>query len=130
MSDIIHREPETISIGTFTFYCEKFRAVCTRYRSEKTTVSGDEVITNSGKRALKLTFYGRMSGDDQPTDLIYEMDALMKSGTAFSVDYKDVVFTDCRVLDFSTEDSGTGIIDASFTLYTYENITRQNSQEE
>ncbi len=125
----ISYRPQEVDIGGYTLFCEKFRAERTRTLAEKTTVSGENAVTNSGRKSLRLTFTGRIASDEQPTGLLYEMDTLMASGTGFSVEYGDLVFSGCHLLSFSTEDGGEGVIQASVTLYCTGGIERQEGAE-
>ena len=52
MNIISPQESVPVQIGSFTIYCEKFKVTRIKNFSEQNTVSGNEIITNSGKKAM------------------------------------------------------------------------------
>lgn len=112
-------ESVSVNIGGFTMYCEKFKSSGNKGFSEQNTVTGDEVITNSGKKAVRITFKGRISGDN-PLDFLVRANNLMYSTEKFSVEYKNTVFGQCQVQSFVVDDENNGFISAVVTLISCE----------
>ena len=115
MNIISSNEPIPVQIGNFTIYCEKFKAVGTKVFSEQNTVSGGEIITNSGKKAVRITFSGRICGDNQ-MNFIADSNNLMCSTEKFSVEYKNIIFGQCQMQSFSVDDQNNNFISVNITL--------------
>lgn len=119
MNIITPHESVPVNIGGFTMYCEKFKSSGTKAFSEQNTVSGSEIITGSGKKAVRITFIGRISGDNQ-LNFIVSVNNLMYGDEKFSVEYKNTVFGQCQVQSFVVDDENNGFISATVTLITPE----------
>lgn len=115
---ISKKEAYPVRIGALLMYCENFRAVGTRNFSEKTTVSGGAFFANSGKRALRLTFEGRIYDEYLPLRMLLYTDAFLTSGSSCTIKYRGLTFTGCRVQSFTAEDGGEDYLKASITLVT------------
>lgn len=115
MNVINPHEPVSIRIGNFIMYCEKFKSSGTKSFCEQNTVSGDEIITNSGKKAVRIIFSGRISGDDS-MDFLVSMNELMYNDEQFSIEYKNTVFEQCQVQSFVINDENNDFISATVTL--------------
>lgn len=115
MNVITPHEPVPIRIGNFTMYCEKFKSSGAKGFSEQNTVSGDEIITNSGKKAVRIIFSGRISGDNS-MDFLVSVNDLMYSAGKFSIEYKNTVFEQCQVQSFVINDENNDFISATVTL--------------
>jgi len=119
MSVINSYESVPVQIGSFTMYCEKFKSSGNRSFSEQNTVSGDEVITNSGKKAVRIILSGRISGDN-PLNFLVSINSLMCSTEKFSIEYKNTVFGQCQVQAFVVNDENNDFISATVTLIALE----------
>lgn len=122
-ADVSAREPVCVRIGALSMYCEKFRAEGTRSFAEKATVSGDLILSNTNRRALKLTFEGRIYDSYLPLRMILYTDAFLNGGSHCSITYRGLNFPKCRVQSYKAEDIGEDYIYASITLITTEAVT-------
>ncbi len=120
MSIINIHESVPVNIGGVTLYCEKFRASRARNFSENNTVSGDVVFTNSGKKAVRLMFSGRICDENNPVSFLVNINNLMKNNSTFSIEYKNIVFGQCRVQSFVTDDNNDNFISATVTVISTE----------
>mgnify|MGYP004658806225 FL=1 len=119
MNIISPQESVPVQIGSFTIYCEKFKVTRIKNFSEQNTVSGNEIITNSGKKAIRIFFSGRISGDNQ-LNFIVDSNTLICSSEKFSVEYKNIVFGQCQVQSFVVDDQNNNFISATITLISSE----------
>ncbi len=119
MNTIKPYESVPVKIGNFTMYCEKFKSSGNKSFLEQNTVSGDEVITNSGKKAVRIIFSGRISGDN-PLDFLTSVNNMMYSNENFSVEYKNTVFGKCQIQAFVVNDENNDFISATVTLIASE----------
>lgn len=115
---ISQREAVPVSIGSITLWCEEFKAEGSRIFSEAPSVSGDDIITNSAPKAMKLSFSGRISGGASPLAIIADISYMLRNNVSFSTGYRGLSFTDCRIQSFRAEDKGDDFIYASITLIT------------
>ncbi|MDE5770427.1 MAG: hypothetical protein K2I06_02190 [Ruminococcus sp.] len=120
MSIINIHESVPVNIGDVVLYCEKFRASGIKNYSEQNTVSGDVTITNSGKKAIRLTFSGRIYNENNPIGFLVDINNLMKNDYTFSIEYKNVIFGECRVQSFVTDDNNDDFISATVTVISTE----------
>lgn len=119
MNIISPQESVPVQIGSFTIYCEKFKVTRIKNFSEQNTVSGNEIITNSGKKAIRIVFSVRISGDNQ-LNFIVDSNTLICSSEKFSVEYKNIVFGQCQVQSFVVDDQNNNFISATITLISSE----------
>lgn len=119
MNIISPQESVPVQIGSFTIYCEKFKVTRIKNFSEQNTVSGNEIITNSGKKSIRIVFSGRISGDNQ-LNFIVDSNTLICSSEKFSVEYKNIVFGQCQVQSFVVDDQNNNFISATITLISSE----------
>lgn len=117
-----------VNIGGIVLYCEKFKATGTKIFSEQNTVSGEGIITNYGKKAVRITLGGRICEAESPVGFIARMDALMKSDEVFGTEYKNTVFGKCRVQAFSAEDENREFISVSVTV-TAEEVSEKSGED-
>lgn len=115
---ISSREAYPVRIGALLLYCDNFKASCSRNYAEQATTDGSTVFSNTNKRALKVTFEGRIYEPNNPLYFLRYADGFMTSGTAFQVEYRGTLFSDCYVQSFIAEDKGDDYIYASITLIT------------
>lgn len=120
MSIINIRESVPVQIGDVVLYCEKFKASGVKNFSEQNTVLGDEVITNSGKKTIRLTFSGRICDENNPVGFIVNINSMMESTDTFDIEYKNVVFGQCRVQSFIIDDNNDDFISAVVTVISTE----------
>lgn len=123
VTEISHRTPEPVTIGTHTLYCDEFRASAALIYTEQSTVSGDTVITNICRRATRITFSGRCCDPDTPLQFLADMDSVSTASDTYSISYRGALFSDCRVQSFSAEDKGGDFFYVSVTLLTPDPIT-------
>lgn len=116
-------ESVPVQIGDFTLYCEKFKSSGVKSFSEQNTVSGEEVITNYGKKAIRLVFSGRIC-DENPLNFLVSINDMMCSAEKLSVEYKNTVFGQCQVQSFVVDDENNGFISATVTLIALEAVTK------
>ena len=122
---ISERESVPVNIGSMTLWCEGFKAAAVRSFSEESLVTGGGTITNSCPKAMKLTFSGRIcEGSD---DFVRQASDMLRSTESFSVVYKGLVFSGCRVQSFNSEDKGEGFVYAVITLITSEAVGEEVS---
>lgn len=126
MSILNAHESVPVQIGGFTIYCEKFKSAGTKSFSEQNTVSGNEVITNSGKKAVRITFSGRICGENY-MDFLVNINNLMYSTEKFSTEYKNTVFGQCQVQSFVADDQNNDFITVTVNLIATE-ISIKNSE--
>ena len=77
-------------------------------------------ITNSGKKAIRLTFSGRIYNENNPIGFLVDINNLMKNDYTFSIEYKNVIFGECRVQSFVTDDNNDDFISATITVISTE----------
>lgn len=119
MDFISKKESVPVQIGNFTVYCEKFKASGVKNFSEQNTVSGNEIITNSGKKAVRIIFSGRICCEN-PLEFLVRINEMMYNTESFSVEYKETVFGKCFVQSFVADDENNGYISATVTLIATE----------
>ena len=126
MSILNSHESVPVQIGGFTMYCEKFKATGTKAFSEQNTVSGNEVITNSGKKAVRIILSGRICGENY-MDFPVNVNNLMYSTEKFSTEYKNTVFGQCQVQSFVVDDQNNDFITVTVNLIAT-GISTKNSE--
>ncbi|MDE6426246.1 MAG: hypothetical protein K2K89_08960 [Ruminococcus sp.] len=119
MNIISKKESVPVQIGNFTIYCEKFKSSGVKNFSEQNTVSGNEIITNSGKKSVRITFSGRICSE-KPLEFLVKINEMMYNPESFSIEYKNTVFGKCYVQSFVVDDENTGYISATVTLIATE----------
>ena len=119
MNYINKKESVPVQIGDFTVYCEKFKSSGVKNFSEQNTVSGNEIITNSGKKAVRITFSGRICNKN-PLEFLVKINQMMYSTESFSIEYKETVFGKCHLQSFIVDDENNGYISAIVTLIATE----------
>ncbi|MDE6835226.1 MAG: hypothetical protein K2J39_13415 [Ruminococcus sp.] len=119
MNFINKTESVPIQIGDFIIYCEKFKSSGVKNFSEQNTVSGNEIITNSGKKAVRITFSGRICSKN-PLEFLVKINQMMYNNESFSVEYKETVFGKCRIQSFVVDDENNGYISATVTMIATE----------
>lgn len=124
ISEISSREAYPVHIGTITLFCERFQLTGTRQFSETASVDGTDIITNSSRKALKITFEGRIPFEQFPLYSAADADDILYLGTASDVEYRGIVFPQCRILSFSFKDEGEDFIRCVITVYTAEKSER------
>lgn len=107
-----------VHIGSLLLYCEQFKAVGLRSFTEKNTINGDTVFTDTGRKALRLTVKGRICNLRYPVGTLVIADTVLREGTAFTMEYRGVTFSNCRLQAFTAEDTGENYIDCSATVIT------------
>lgn len=129
MSIINIHESVPVNIGDIVLYCEKFKATGVKNYSEQNTVSGDVTITNYGKKAVRLTFSGRICDENNPLGFLVYVNNLMGNTGTFSIEYKNVIFGDCRIQSFVTDDNNDDFISATVTVISTQiNIKNEELQ--
>jgi len=118
MSIVAKSESVPVTISTYTLYCESFRAEGNTNWSEKSTVSGGDIISNTAKRAMSLKLSGRICDVLQPVGFIVSINTLMSTGSAVNIEYRGVIFSNCRIVGFTADDSDTDCLEVSVSLIT------------
>ncbi|MCD7890307.1 MAG: hypothetical protein LUG26_00590 [Ruminococcus sp.] len=127
-TEVSLKESYPVRIGTLLMYCEHFKAVGTKNLAEKTTVSGYTFFSNMNKRALKITFEGRIYDEYFPLRMLLYTDSFMNGDGKCTVEYRGITFTECRVQTFTAKDKGEDYIHASITLVTAESTTQSEEK--
>lgn len=122
VTTITNRESIPVDIGSLTVWCESFKASAVRSFTEEPLVSGGETITNTCPRAMKLTFTGRVCSKGAPLDFVKMASDLIRSDQSYTVAYRGLVFSGCRVQSFNAEDKGEDFIYAVISLITAEAV--------
>lgn len=125
---VMKKEAVPVRIGALLMYCEGFKAETSRAFSEKVSVSGDTFFTNTGEKALKITFSGRIYDEYVPLRFLLYTHGVLRENTALQISYRGVSFTDCHIQSFSAEDKGEGYIYASVTLVTTSLMSGEEEQ--
>ncbi|MDE6035755.1 MAG: hypothetical protein K2G36_07595 [Ruminococcus sp.] len=115
MNCINKKESVPVKIGDFTVYCEKFKSTGVKNFSEQNTVSGNEIITNSGKKAVRITFSGRICSE-KTLEFLVKINDMMYSTESLSIEYKGTVFGKCYIQSFTVDDENNGYISVTLTL--------------
>lgn len=108
-----------VKIGNFVIYCEKFKSSGVKNFSEQNTVSGEEIIANSGKKAVRITFSGRICSEN-PLEFLAEINSMMYGNENLNIEFKNLIFGKCRVQSFVVDDENKGYISATVTLLALE----------
>ncbi len=116
MSIINIHKSVPVKIGDIVLYCEKFKASGIKNYSEQNTVSGDVTITNSGKKAVRLIFSGRICDESNLLYFPVYINNLMEDNGTFNIEYKNVIFGECRIQSFVTDDNNDDFISATVTV--------------
>ena len=116
ITELTEREAVPVTFGSFTLWCESFRAEETRSVSEKATVDGKSLVTNSFPKLMKLTFCGRICDEASPLGFVAAAGGMLRNGTVFSTSYRGLAFTGCRVQSFKAEDKGEAYICAEISV--------------
>jgi hypothetical protein len=116
------REPETVTIGPVSLVVERMKMTSVKDISEATTVSGTEVVTNAGRRVLRLTLTGRIHDDSGPMSFLLYINNLIPTNSGFTVTYRGLTFTGCHIQSFTAEDNGEEWIPVTVTLATPQSI--------
>ena len=119
MNCINKKESVPVQIGDFTVYCEKFKSSGVKNFSEQNTVSGKEIITNCGKKAVRITFSGRIC-NKKPLEFLVKINDMMYSTESLSIEYKETNFGKCNVQSFTVDDENNGYISVTVTLIATE----------
>lgn len=112
-----------VQIGNFVIYCEKFKFSGVKNFSEQNTVSGEEIIANSGKKAVRITFSGRICGEN-PIEFLPEINSMMYGNEDIDIEFKNIIFGKCHVQSFVVDDENKGYISAVITLLALEVSTK------
>lgn len=107
-----------VRIGSLLLFCEQFRAVGLRNYTEKNTVNGDTVFTGTGKKMLRITMKGRICNLHYPVGMLVIADTVLREETAFTMEYRGITFSNCRLQSFTAEDMGENYINCSVTVIT------------
>lgn len=121
-TDITLREPETVTIGPVSLVCDSMKMSSAKAISEETSVSGAEIVTNSGKRVLKISFSGRIHTECSPMNFLLFINNLMPAASGLNVTYRGLRFNGCQILAFNAEDTGEDWTAVTVTLATAQNI--------
>lgn len=125
VTTITSREAVPVVIGNMTLWCEGFKAAAVRTFAEEPLVTGGGTITNTCPKAMKLTFSGRICGGS--VDFVKAASDMLRSAQSFTVTYRGLVFSECRVQSFNSEDKGEEFIYAVITLVTAEAVGEEES---
>lgn len=112
-----------VKIGNFVIYCEKFKSSGVKNFSEQNTVSGEEIIANSGKKAVRIIFSGRICSEN-PLEFLPEINNMMYSNENLNIEFKDIIFSKCRVQSFVVDDENKGYVSAVITLLALEVLAK------
>lgn len=123
-TEIFVRESYPVRIGPMVMYCEHFKASCNRIFAEQSSVSGDTFFSNTNKKALKVTFDGRIYDEDFPLRILNYSEGFMRSDNSFDVEYRGLKFKNCHLQSYTAEDKGEEYIYASITFVTVDLIER------
>lgn len=107
-----------VYIGSLLLFCEQFRAVGLRNYTEKNTVNGDTVFTGTGKKVLRITMKGRICNLRYPVGMLVIADTVLREETGFTMEYRGITFSNCRLQSFTAEDMGENYINFSVTVIT------------
>lgn len=124
VTTITNREAAPVAIGEMTLWCEDFKVAAVRSFTEDTLVTGGGTITNTCPRAMKLTFAGRICGSP---DFVKSASDMLRSDQPYTVTYRGLVFSGCRVQSFTAEDKDEDFIFAAITLITNEAVGEEVS---
>lgn len=127
VTTITDRESVPVTIGSLTIWCESFKAAGVRSFSEEPLVSGGGTITNTCPKAMKLTFAGRIFVSDGSLDFVKTASDMLRSGQSFTIAYRGLNFSGCRVQSFNTEDKGEDFIYGVISLITSETVEEDDS---
>lgn len=118
------REAIPVNIGeNLTIWCEEFKASAVKSFSEEATVTGNPTITNSCPHSLKITFSGRICNEESPILFVHNANNLLRTQAGFNIEYRGLIFNQCRIQSFNTADGGEDFIKASITLITAEAVS-------
>lgn len=127
VTTISSRESIPVAIGDLTLWCEGFKAAAVRSFTEEPLVSGGETITNTCPRAMKLTFTGRICSGGAPLDFVRKVSDMIRSNKPYTITYRGLIFSGCRVQSFNAEDKGEDFIYGVISLITAEAVGEEES---
>lgn len=110
--------PATIGGLDIVIYCDKFKAEGARAFSEKNTVNGKSIFSNSAKRAMKISIEGRVYDGERPFNIMDSLNAYIFLDSECDVEYRGITFGKCHVQSFRLEDKGGDFLSCSVTLLT------------
>lgn len=116
ITSLTKRGAEPVVFGDYTLWCESFRAEETRAVSERASVDGKDLVTNSFPKLMKLTFCGRICDETEPLGFVASVSDMLRSGRIFPLSYRGLRFADCRVHHFKAEDKGEDFIYAELSV--------------
>ncbi|MBQ6180207.1 MAG: hypothetical protein IJK31_00785 [Ruminococcus sp.] len=116
VTELTKREAVPVVFSGYTLWCESFKAEETRVVSEKATVDGKGLVTNSFPKLMKLTFCGRICDETAPLGFVTAASGMLRNGTVFAVSYRGLSFTGCRVQSFKAEDKSEAFIYAEISV--------------
>lgn len=121
---LTRRESYPVRIGALLMQCERFKAVGVRSFAEKATVSGDTVFSNTDKKAIRLTFEGRIYDEYIPLRPLLYTDSFMRADGSCQIEYRGLKFTNCQAQSYTVEDKSEDYIYASITLVTVDEVSQ------
>ncbi len=116
ITTLTEREAVPVTFGDHTLWCEGFRAEETRAFSETSSADGGGLVTNSFPKLMKLTFSGRICDADSPLGFVAAASDMLRDGQSFTVEYRGLSFSDCRIQSFKAEDKGEAFIYAELSV--------------
>ena len=119
---INEREAVPVDISGYVLYCEEFKASGNTVYSEQPSVTGASLITNTHKKAARITFSGRVYDETSPLAFVSYIGNVSGTVSGLTITYRGLTFRNCSVQSYTAEDRGEGFIRASVTVITAENI--------
>ena len=110
------RRAVPVDIGTMKLYCEEMSISGKRVIAEASTVSGSDTVTNTSPRCDCITLKGRTFDEEKPLHSAALLDQLLRSSSLLTVQYRGLVFNNCRILSFAVSDSGRDFVDVTVVL--------------
>ena len=116
MSIISERKPVPVNIGSLTVYCDEFKVSGDTLIREQATVTGSTVLTNDCRFSTKITISGRYYDENFLLGIVIPTDSLSGSDTTYNIEYRGVIFGNCRVKSYTVEDKGLDYIYMTLVL--------------
>ncbi|MGN0631696.1 MAG: hypothetical protein ACI4JN_10255 [Ruminococcus sp.] len=94
-------------IGEVTIYVNSWRISSQRVLAEQASVAGENIVTNSSDRSMRIYMEGKWVTDEKPEKLIIALDEFIRSNTPFLLYIRELAFEQCRLLKYTVNEKGS-----------------------
>lgn len=118
MSVFVRRDPVLIRLFELSVYVDGIRAEAAETLYEQPSVTGSAVLSNRCRKGSRIVFSGRCYDESAPMKFIATLNNMTGTYSGFTINYRGLVMTGCRLIGYTADDSGEDYLNVTFTVYT------------